>query len=171
MKGRSVWALIVALCVACAANSARSEETHDHMHHSHEVSGLDLGVSAGYVRLVDERENAMGVHVHLLHWLGGDGLRKHFAIGAGAEYLFAEEQHYALLFSLAAQPWRDLILAVSPGVQWAGHEGDTESAFSMHLEVAYVVPMGQYHLGPVIDYSWTRDEAHYMIGLHLGIHL
>lgn len=171
MKRRGVWALIVAICVTGVANSGRSEETHDHVHHDHEVSGPELGVSTGYVRLAEEREDALGLHAHLLYRLGDDGLRKHFAIGIGAEYLFAEEQHYALLFSLAAHPWRGLILSVSPGVQWAEHEGDTESAYSTHLEVAYVVPLGGYHLGPVIDYSWTKDEAHYMIGLHLGIHL
>jgi hypothetical protein len=141
------------------------------MHHGHEVSGLELALSTGYVRLVEEREDALGVHAHLLHRLGNDGLRRHLAIGLGAEYLFSEERHYALLFSLAANPWRGLVLAVSPGVQWAEHEGDTESAYSTHIEAAYVVPIGQYDLGPVIDYSWTGDERHYMIGLHLGIHL
>jgi hypothetical protein len=171
MKKTDVFALIIALCAGNAANLTFAKDAHDHHHHGHDLSGPELGVSVGYVHLEEEDENVPGVHAHLLHRLGDDGLRRHFAIGAGAEYLFSDEEHYALMFSLAAYPWRGLVLSVSPGVQWAEHEGDTEAEYSTHLEAAYVFPFGDYDIGPVIDYSWTKDEKHYMIGLHIGIHL
>lgn len=161
----------MAICIWSFAESGFSESIHNHTHHSHDTSGLELGVSAGYVHLEEEDEDALGIHSHLLKRLGDEGIRRHLAIGLGAEYLFSDEEHYAAMLSLAVYPWRGLVLSVSPGVQWAEHEGDVEAEYSTHIEAAYVFPFGKYDIGPVIDYSWTNDEEHYMIGLHFGIHL
>ncbi len=170
MKKNCLFVVILVLCVWSTAEVALGEDSH-HAHHDHDLSGPELGISAGYVHLKEEDEDALGVHAHLLQRLGDEGLRRHLAIGVGAEYLFTEEEHYALMLSLAAYPWRGLILSVSPGVQWAEHEGDTASEYTTHFEAAYVFPFGRYDIGPVIDYSRTKDESHYMIGLHMGIHL
>ena len=171
MKRTSVIAWMLTFSVSSVAYMASAENDHAHGHHGHNVSGPELGLSAGYVHLQEEAEDVLGVHAHLLQRLGSDGLRRRFAIGVGGEYLLADEEHYALMLSFAAYPWRGLVVSASPGVQWAEHEGDTEADYSTHLEAAYVFPFRQYDIGPVIDYSWTEDEEHYMIGLHLGIHL
>ena len=163
--------VISALCLWGMAEVASAEDAHIHAHHGHDLSGLELGLSAGYVHLAEEDEDIPGVHAHLLQRLGDEGIRRHLAVGVGAEYLFAEEEHYAFMFSFAAYPWRGLVLSVSPGVQWAEHEGGTEAEYSTHLEAAYVFSVGHYDIGPVIDYSRTKDEEHYMVGLHIGIHL
>lgn len=161
----------MAICIGSLATRGLAEDAHAHAHLGHDVSGPELGVSAGYVHLVEENEDVLGVHAHLLQRLGQDGIRRQLAAGLGAEYLFAEDEHYALMLSVAAYPWRGLVLSVSPGVQWAKHEGETEAEYSTHIEAAYVFPVGEFDIGPVIDFSWTKDEMHYMIGLHLGVHL
>ncbi|MDP6526326.1 MAG: hypothetical protein QGH15_19105 [Kiritimatiellia bacterium] len=171
MKSIGLLALILTVGVSGAAYVVFAEDDHAHAHHGHALSGPELGISAGYVHLEEEEEDALGLHAHLLHRLGDHGIQRHLAIGLGAEYLFADEEHYALMVSLAAYPWRGLVLSVSPGVQWAEHEGDAETEYSTHLEATYVFPFGEYDIGPVVDYSWTKDESHYMLGLHIGIHL
>ncbi|MDA0577351.1 MAG: hypothetical protein O3B24_04560 [Verrucomicrobia bacterium] len=168
MKRTGIVSFAVALCVGTALNIASAEDAH--AHHGHDLSGPELGVSIGYVHLLEEEEDALGIHAHLMQRLGGDGIQQHLAVGVGAEYLFSDEEHYALMLSLAVYPWRGLVLSVSPGIQWAEHEGETEAEYSTHLEATYVFTAGEYDFGPVVDYSWTADEAHYMIGLHLGIH-
>lgn len=159
------------LCAGSLTGVASAGDGHDHADHGHDVSGPELGISAGYVHLAEDDDDVPGVHAHLMKRLGDEGIRRHFAAGVGAEYLFAEERHYAVMCSLAAYPWRGLVLSVSPGVQWAEHEEETEAEYSTHLEAAYVFSFDTYDLGPVIDYSWTRDEEHYMVGLHMGFHL
>lgn len=163
-------ALIVAASIAGYGDVLLAGEKCNHAHHRHDLSGPELGMSAGYVHLEEEDEDVPGVHAHVLQRLGDDGIRRRLAIGAGAEYLFSEEQHYALMLSLAAYPWRGLVLSVSPGLQWAEHEGQTEAEYSTHLEAAYVFVVGEVDVGPVFDYSSTKDEEHHMIGFHLGIH-
>lgn len=99
----TIFMLFVAICVGSTGAAARAEDSH--AHHGHDVSGPELGISAGYVHLAEEEEDVLGVHAHLMQRLGDDGFQRHFAIGVGAEYLFAEDQHYALMVSLAAYPW------------------------------------------------------------------
>lgn len=165
----TIFVLFIAICVGSTGTAARAEDSHTH--HGHDVSGPELGISAGYVRLVEDDEDVLGVHAHLMVRLGDEGFRRYLAIGVGGEYLFAKDQHYALMLSLAAFPWRGLVLSLSPGVQWAEHGGETEAEYSTHLEATYVFALGQFDMGPVIDYSRTKDEAHYMVGLHVGMHL
>lgn len=176
MKRIKAFTVILGLCAGSTANLALAENPHDHTHHGHahhghDLAGPELGLSIGYVHLEEEGEDAVGVHAHVLQRLGEDGLLHHLAVGAGVEYIFSDEEHYALMLSFAAYPWRGLVLSVSPGVQWAEHEGDTEAEYATHLEAAYVFPFGEFDIGPVIDYSWTQDEEHYMLGLHFGLHL
>ena len=178
MSKYGVYALALAMCIWTLAGPARSEEAHDHGHHGHDLSGPELGLSAGYVHLQEEEENVLGVHAHLLKRLGDEGISRYFAIGLGAEYLFSDSAHYAAMLSFAAHPWRGLALSVSPGVQWAEHEdehegeheAEVEAEYSTHIEATYVFPLGKYDIGPLIDYSWTKDEVHYMIGIHVGLH-
>ena len=105
MKRSSLIILTIVLCLWSSTKWTLAEDAHAHHDHGHDVSGPELGISAGYVHLEKEEEDALGVHAHLLHRLGDDGIRGHLAIGVGAEYLFAEEEHYALMLSLAASPW------------------------------------------------------------------
>lgn len=171
MRSFLVLVLVVTVYIGGSSHVALAEEPHGHAHHGHDLSGPELGLSAGYVHLKEEDKGVPGVHAHLLQRLGNEGILRHLAVGIGTEYLFAEDKHCALMFSIAAYPWRGLVLSVSPGVQWAEHEGKTESEYSTHLEAAYVFPLGDVDIGPAIDYSCTKDEEHYMVGLHLGIHL
>jgi hypothetical protein len=166
-----MFALFIAVWVGNIVELTFAGDAHDHTHLGHDLSGPEFAVSAGYTHLVEENDNVLGIHAHLLHRLGDEGLRRHIAIGVGTEYLFSDEEHYVLMFTLAVHPWRGLVLSVSPGVQWAEHEGDIEAEYSTHLEAAYVFFIGKYDIGPVIGYLCTKDEEHYMTGLHIGIHL
>ncbi len=175
MSKYGLYALIMAMCLWTSAESAASEDTHDHAHHDHahhghDLSGPELGMSVGYVHLEEDAENALGVHAHLMKRLGDEGIRRFFAIGLGAEYLFTESAHYAVMLPLSVNPWRGLVLSASPGVQWAEHEGESETAYSTHIEVTYTFPLGKYDIGPMIDHSWTDEEKHTMIGVHVGLH-
>jgi len=161
----------VCLCAPAKCQEHGMKEEAHHEPHAHEMEGIELGLAAGYVDLIDEDEDALGLHVHLLKRLGGEGLRQYFGVGVGTEVIFADHEHYAAMVSLATFPWRDLVITFSPGIIWTEHDGDWESAYATHIEAAYVFPVGEHHIGPVVGYSWTDEEEHFMIGLHIGIHL
>jgi len=151
---------------------AESDHEHGHDHAVHGASAWELGLSTGYVYLRTEKEDAAGLHLHLMRRLGQEGPGKYVSLGAGVETIFATHEHYSLMGSVGIHPWRDLVLQISPGVQWVKHEGEWESEYATHLEAAYVFPINRrFHLGPVIGYSKTRHDEHTMIGVHLGIHL
>ena len=38
----------------------------------------------------------------------------------------------------------------------------------MHFEVVYEFEIGELHTGPVAEYAWSPNDAHAMIGLHIG---
>jgi hypothetical protein len=52
----------------------------------------------------------------------------------------------------------------------ANHEDDWETQYATHLEAAYVFETGEYDIGPVVGYSISNEDKHYMLGLHVGVH-
>ena len=141
-------------------------------HHDHEMHEWELGVSFGYANLKTENEEGSNIHLHLLKRLEGDGIQKYFSVGFGAEMIVTDEKHYGAMVTLAAHPWRDLVLSVSPGFEWANHEGAWEREYATHLEAAYTFDVSEkYHIGPVIGYSKTSEAEHYTVGIHIGIPL
>ncbi len=171
MKKHKATFFAYALLACGVASSAFCEELHSsHRHHSHDTRGMEMGFSAGYVHLEDENEDAPSIHVHLSKRLQQEGILKHFALGVGGEVIFADHEHYAVMLPLLVYPWRGLVLSVAPSMVFAEHEGEWESEYATHLEAAYVFEIGEYDLGPVVGYSNSSEDTHYMAGLHFGIH-
>ncbi len=175
-RGTSRGWLFVCLVILGRGIPALCDTDHDHdlghEHAAHAGSGWELGVSTGYVHLRTEKEDALGLHLHLMKRLGQEGPASYFSLGGGLETIFATHEHYSAMGSLGIHPWRELVLTISPGVQWVKHEGDWESEYATHLEIAYGFNISpRLHLGPVIGYSKTKHDEHMMAGVHLGIHL
>ena len=170
MNQNTVIFLTTALLACCLSPSAFGEEPHRGHHHHHDTQGVELGFSAGYFRLKNEKEDAPGLHMHLSRRLQQDGLLHHFALGVGGEVIFADEAHYAVMLPLLVYPWRGLVLSAAPGMVFAEHDGNWESDYATHLEAAYVFELGEYDVGPVVGYSSSSEDKHYMAGLHFGVH-
>lgn len=103
--------------------------------------------------------------------LSDEGFQKYFSLGFGVETIFTDEKHYGAMITLAVHPWENVIFAISPGVAWEEHEGETKSSYATHVEAAYVFETAHYHIGPVVGYSKTEDDEHYAIGVHIGVPL
>ena len=168
---RALTAITLGLFVLNTA--ALSEEDHHDLHDSHEMHEWELGVSFGYANLKTEGEEGGNLHLHLLKRLEGDGFEKYFSVGFGAEVIVTDEKHYGAMLTLAYHPVEDLVLSVSPGFEWANHEGEGwEREYATHLEAVYSFDVSEdYHVGPVIGYSKTKDAEHYTVGIHIGIPL
>jgi hypothetical protein len=165
-------------------------ESSRHHHHDHHGDGFEFGVSLEYAYLKedhgedeeegeeehehevhgehDESESVPGLHLHLIKGISSDGIGKHFGVGLSGEVLFTDDPHYSVMGSLAIYPWSEWNLLLSPGVEFASHEGSYEREFSMHYELGYSWQVGEYHIGPVIGFAHTKDSEHYSAGIHLG---
>jgi hypothetical protein len=139
--------------------------------HAHDTKGFALGASAGYVHLSEDDEDAPGLHLHLMKRLNDKDLGQHISVGFGTEAIFADHKHYAAMISVEIYPYRGLVLAAAPGIVWANHDGEWESKYSTHLEAGYTFEIKEYDIGPVIGYSKTDEDEHFMIGIHVGLHL
>ena len=135
----------------------------EHLHGDRE-----LGVSLGYVDLVDEDEAASAVHLHLVKRLHGLDFLERIGIGLGFETIFADHAHHTLMASLVFFPVDHLAISVSPGIVWVDEEEGWENHYATHIEVSYGFRIGKYEVGPVIGWAESDEGSHRMIGLHFG---
>jgi len=158
---------VVILIVLIGAPLSFGEENLNHQSH---MAPYEFGLSLESFTLKDEHhtETAPGVHFHLIKKLDNSGFFKDFGIGLGGEFIFSDEVHYGAMVSLAYYPWRELAIIVSPGYEFAKHDGNTENAFAMHYELSYAFEINGIHMGPVVSFSETDHSEHYSFGWHFG---
>lgn len=152
----------------------RSAAQHvDHGVHGH--SRNEIGVSGGAVYAVDHKEWGTGVHLHYFRTLSEENK---WSLGAVAEYVWVHGGHTTVGAGVKYQLTPKLSFGVLPGVTFLKHDheedhmgehGDhgNETRFSAHVELVYdLFHWEDFHLGPVLDFSFSRADSHGMIGLH-----
>ena len=159
------------ICIAHVIPSW-SQDNHEHHHERNEI-----GISGGSVYVPDHKTWGSSIHIHYFRtlnphskWSWGANLEQvwdqedgHFTIGAGFKYQIVDRLSVGLL----------------PGITFHHHDGHdhrhdyslndsgTKSAFSMHFEAIYdLFHWKHFHLGPAVDYSWSKEDSHFMIGIH-----
>ncbi len=193
MHGQKIVFGILGFLLFFPVLSCYSEEDHStsHAHHSHHKSGIEYGVSIEYSYLDEKKDEhsgegveeqsqdseheihnesqfVPGLHLHIIKQLAKEGFLKYLGAGVGGELLFTRDTHYSLMGSLAFYPWRELVLILSPGAEFAKHEGNKETALVMHYEAAYGFMVNDFHIGPAIGFAQTGDSQHYSLGIHIG---
>ena len=122
-----------------------------------------FGVATGPVYVINESEVAPGIHLHYMRLL--EFGNAHFGIGLGLEGIFDEHRHYATSINFSYLPIHALTFTIAPGIQFAPESED----FTTHFEVVYEFEIGELHIGPVAEYAWSPNDAHAMLGLHIGL--
>lgn len=139
------------------------QEDEDHHHHH---SNWEAGVAVGGVYLINESGFAPGLHMHLLRRLPK---WERVSLGLGLESVFDEHTHFNTAIVAKYDLWKGLSVVLSPGLLFLKHETEWDADFSTHFEMLYEFQVGKIHLGPVIEYSYSKHDKHLMLGLHLGI--
>ena len=150
-------------------------------HHGHHHERNEIGISGGSVYVPDHKAWGGSVHVHYFRtlnphskWSWGTNLEQvwdqdhgHFTVGAGLKYQIIDRLSVGLLPGITFHSHD--ALDYDHGHQHHHNPDDSgiKSHFSIHVEAVYdLFHLGDFHLGPVIDYSWTKEDAHFMIGVH-----
>lgn len=148
-----------------------AQDSHNHHHERNEI-----GLSGGAIYGIDDKTWGTGIHLHYYRTLDD---HSKWSVGAFAEQAWLEGNHFSVGAGVKFSPISRLHLGVLPGVTFAKHEhehnGDVhddgwKSDFSAHFELVYdLFHWGKFHVGPAFDYSWSKDDSHFMLGIHAAI--
>lgn len=134
-----------------------AQQSHQHNHQQHEV-----GVSIGGAYGIEHREWAPVIHAHYFRSFTP---HSRWAFGGGVEYIPGDEQHAEVAAGVRFEPIDKLQLSLMQGISIA-----EKTRFSVHAEVIYeVLHWGNFHMGPVAGYAWTKDHSHCSVGLHFAL--
>lgn len=161
---------VTILCVLLNATEVLNAQDHLHDHaiantHEHHHSQWEIGIALGVVPLLDEDELAPGIHLHFLHQV--EAVNK-LMVGFGFENVIDEHTHLTAGVVLNYNIYKGFFVAVSPGVLWVRHDEAWETAYVTHFELSYEFDLGQLHIGPIAEYSFSSLDKHVMAGIHLG---
>jgi len=157
-------------------------------HAGHKHSRNEIGISAGPLYAIDHEQWGTAFHLHYFRTLGA---HSRWAIGGGFEQAWAGGNHFKIGAGVKYQLLNHLSLAVMPGVSFISHNAHhhcshdhhdhhshhshhnhhdhKKAQFTLHFELVYdLIHWKNFHLGPVLDYSFTKNDSHAMIGLHLA---
>ncbi|MFW5657100.1 MAG: hypothetical protein ACOC0C_05730 [Bacteroidota bacterium] len=150
-------------------SAQHQHDSHDHHpeenNHNH-IHGSEIGFAIGAVALHDELKP--GFHLHYLRPFPGND---HIRYGIGGEVVLDEHTHLTASAMLNFTLWRGLQFSLAPGILFLNHEEEWEKHFSTHLELFYEFEIKGIHIGPLLDYSISSAENHYMAGIHVGFQL
>lgn len=143
--------------------------------HSH-AGKNEVGISTGVFYAVDDKDWGGGIH---LHYFRSIGKSNRWAVGGYLEQAWFEDSHVSVGIGAKFEVLERLCLGAFPGVTLARHhheeEGGTDKArtkgeFSMHWELVYdLIEWKLFHLGPVLDYSWSKNDSHITLGVHIAV--
>ncbi len=150
--------LLVIVLGIISASVYSQEENHNHDHHIHE-----LGVANSFVYFAGEKEYAYGLHVHWVRNL------KHSKFGYGFAYerIFDEHKHNTIGVVGSYNPIKSLHINIAPGIAFEDSE-PTVFKFAFHVETSYDIELGNFHIGPLLEFAFDPEDYHFSLGLHIG---
>lgn len=153
----SAFLSILFLSAQAQQDTSLAEKEHKHIHPLFEI-----GISSAAVRLIEEKEITIGFHTHF-----STNITHHlpFTAGVGYEYILDEHQHHSIGVLIGWNPIHELNISVSPGV--TSNKGIFQ--FTTHVEANYAFELGKIHIGPSVEYAYSRGDTHISVGIHLGI--
>lgn len=146
--------------------------------HNHSHTRNEFGISPGASYSPSHKSWGFGIHAHYFRTLGS---HSPWSIGGSLEQVSLHGTHWTIGAGAKYQLIDRLSIAVMPGISFFGHEEDGHShtshqagdkhnnhpKFSTHFELVYdLIHLDHFHLGPTIDYSWSKNDAHFMFGVH-----
>ncbi len=141
--------------------------------HEHEHSRNEIGFSGGALYSFAHHTWGGGMHLHYFRTLG---LHSKWSLGGGIEQAWVDGSHFNIGAGIKYQLFNRLSIGILPGVTFFthneteshdDHESSNSAQFALHFELVYdLFHWDRFHMGPALDYSWTKDDSHAMIGIH-----
>lgn len=168
--------LLLILPILCGISTQLIAQEHGQHHHGHSHSRNEIGVSGGAIYSFDHKEWGTGAHLHYYRTLGD---HSKWSLGGMAEYANIHGSHITVGAGAKYQLTDRFSVGVLPGVTFfhhdddhthvdlPDHDHDKKVMFSTHFELVYdLFHWEKFHLGPVVDFSLSKNDSHGMIGIH-----
>lgn len=104
----------------------------------------------------------MGLHTHYVRKIQ----ESRFGLGFNYEHVFDEHKHNTYGFLATYNPAGNLNLSVSPGLTFEHDRKNPD--LSLHFETMYEFDLHYFHLGPVFEAAFSKEDVHLSLGLHIG---
>ncbi len=151
--------LFLVLLFGLITTSIYSQETeHEHDHHKYE-----LGVANSLVYFDGENKFAYGFHMHLVRNI----IHSKFGYGIAYERIFDEHKHNTIGTVGIYNPIEPLHISITPGVSFEDSE-PSDLKFAFHAEASYDFDLGDFHIGPLLEFAIDPEDYHISLGLHIG---
>lgn len=146
--------------------------------HEHSHARNEIGISPGATYSPSHKTWGFGIHAHYFRTLSE---HSRWAVGGSLEQVSSHGSHWSVSVGPKYQILDRLSVALMPGITFFqhdddGHQHDTRQAedshdsrgrFSLHTELVYdLIHLDHFHMGPTVDYSWSKNDSHFMIGIH-----
>ena len=146
--------------------------------HQHSHARNEIGISPGVTYSPSHKIWGGGIHAHYFRTLGE---HSPWSLGGSAEFVTSHGSHWTLSLGSKYEIIDRLNLTVMPGITFFQHDEDghnhsshtdedhhpKNAQFSIHFELGYdLIHTKNFHLGPAIDYSWSKHDTHFMLGVH-----
>lgn len=128
----------------------------------------EIGVSPGVTYSPAHGEWGFGFHLHYFRTVSHNG---RWAVGGSLENVTSKDSHYGVSVGASFRIVGGLRLAVMPGFSFVFDEmkGNYKPFYATHFELVYdALHVKNFHFGPVIDYSLSKDDSHAMLGVHIA---
>ncbi len=144
---------------------AQAADEHQHAHGRNEI-----GISPGAVYCLEHNEWGFGLHTHYFRTFSA---HSKWSFGGGFETVWTDGMHFTVGAGIKYQILETLSIAAMPGVTFLKHEEHGEEGFhaqfGFHAEIVYdIFHTEKFHLGPLLDYAWTNEDSHFMLGVHFA---
>ncbi len=144
--------------------NAQDAHQHDHLHENGHEHKHEIGIANAPIYFVKEKAFSYGLHLHYIYNFPGSK----FGMGLGFERIFDHHQHNTFGLVASYRPLEPLTVQLSPGITFEGKDFK-ERSFALHLETAYEFEFDHFHLGPVLEFAFDKEDVHISLGIHLGI--
>lgn len=155
------------IIIACVLSISVAAQEHNH-------SRNEIGISPGITYSPSHQNWGFGIHAHYFRTLSE---HSPLSLGISLEQVHAHGSHWTLGIGGKYEVIDRLNIALMPGITFRNHqdehtheekhESKSKAQFSAHLEITYdLIHLEHFHLGPAIDYSWSKHDTHFMVGIH-----
>ncbi len=156
---------LFSILLSCSISVYGQEHDHDHPRN-------EIGLSYGASYSINHKEWGSGIHIHYFRTLSD---HSKWSLGGGVEQVWSDGSHYNISAGFKYQIIDRMTIGLLPGLTFLKHDDEHEessgykSQFAMHTELVYeLFHFGKFHLGPAIDYAWTKNDQHFMLGVHFA---
>lgn len=161
MKHIIVLIIFFSLLPAIAFTQFDNHENHDIHHHEHHKN--EISVANSLVTFLQEKETAYGLHVHYVRKLSDSP----FGVGMSYERIFDEHKHNTIGIVASYRPVERFAISLSPGL--AFEDSGSQSSLALHVETTYEFSIGDFHIGPLVEFAMDKEDQHLSLGIHVGI--